>query len=122
MRLRFRCRTRTILVAIALLSLPLSYVTERWDRGGFAFQRKHRELAIYNWHEAGRCASLAGLLREHLAPGHVCRICRGPEKRRQFRSRIDALERQRREYERELEWHLLWVGSGFRWPEAWAEG
>lgn len=67
---------RIAIVVIAVISAPLSQLVRVWNRGGFAFQQRHAQLAsaylvLGCLHERGE-----RVLQKHVVAGHSCGQCR----------------------------------------------
>jgi hypothetical protein len=106
--MRLRLSVRAVLVAVALVSLPLGYLSSVWRRGGFEFQRYHANVAYCDTFEASRHLALARGLRDRSAQSHSCPY--SPSTSLPLDRQIAEHERLARGFLRKAEEHRRWAG------------
>jgi len=109
--MRWNFRLRTLVIVVAVTSLPLGYAAVTWQNGEFEFQYSYATLAtIYQ-----KLAKVARYEIEYYEPhaelGHSCPVC--VQWHRPVRDLIDASQRDLLESERNFRWYLRLAGPKF---------
>jgi hypothetical protein len=70
-------RLRTAMAIMTIGAIFLAYFTIHWQRGDFAFQRRHARLARKYESDANSARVQLRLHVQHSVPGHVCSFLAG---------------------------------------------
>jgi hypothetical protein len=111
MRLAFP--VRSALIALAVITLGVAYVSDRWRRGDYEFQKLNARLADGDERLISACQMSIRHYQPHLVSGHVCDLCRGWSRVETERQLAEAQRRMAAAI-RERDYHLRLAGPAGR--------
>ena len=109
--MRWNFRLRTLLIVVAVTSLPLGYAAVTWQNGGFAIQYDYATLATIHEKLARVARYEVEYYEPHADPTHSCPVCF--KWRRPVSDLIDASQRDLLENERNFRWYLRLAGPKY---------
>jgi hypothetical protein len=117
MRLAFP--VRSALIAVAVITLGVAYVSDRWRRGDYEFQKLHARLADGNARQINGLQARIKHFQPHAVQGHTCDFCRGWPPGEAEKEVADAQRRLAAAIQ-EMNYHLRLAGpAGRNHERAW---